>query len=222
MTGPAPRRSPRSRAERKAAKFSDTRLTPRPGPWRGRATMSSSLTPGSAVRSRRIRSSDMPSAPQGTNCRNARMTPSCRATTQHAVGVDAGRRPGPGPSRSRARSRWSARRRRRPGPRRRSPVGHVADPADLGGVAGALDPLDHLAHVAHRPALEGEVVDVDDRLVAELERGEPGLAAPDLHRPSRSSRSPRASRRGPAPRSGTGRSRRATPPGRRAGRRWPA
>ena len=48
--------------------------------------MSSSLTPGSAVRSRRIRSRDMPSAPQGTNCRNARMTPSCRATTHTLSG----------------------------------------------------------------------------------------------------------------------------------------
>jgi hypothetical protein len=46
--------------------------------------------------------------------------------------------------------------------------------ADAAGGAGAADPVDGLAGDAHVAAVEVEVEDVQDRLVAELERAEPG------------------------------------------------
>ncbi len=70
-TGPAPIRSPRASAERNIAKFSDTRRTPIAGTAWSAATISSSFRPGSAARSRRISSSEMPSSPQGTKCSTA-------------------------------------------------------------------------------------------------------------------------------------------------------
>ena len=59
-------------------------------------------------------------------------------------------------------------------------LAEVADAPHPGLVAGPLDAVDHLAHVAHGPAVEGEVGDVHDRLVAELQRVQAGLAGPHL------------------------------------------
>ena len=59
-------------------------------------------------------------------------------------------------------------------------LGYVLDPADLGYVALAAYPADHLPDIAHRPALQGEVGDADDGLVAELERGQVAFPAPGL------------------------------------------
>src|SRR5215472_1371821 len=75
-TGPAPIRSPRSSAARNAAKFSETRLTPRAWAFLMVSTIRKSLRPGCALLSRRIRSRESPSLPQGTKCKIARSTPS--------------------------------------------------------------------------------------------------------------------------------------------------
>ena len=75
-TGPAPIRSPRSSAARKTAKFSDMRFTPRSEAALMVSTIRKSFSPGWAPLSRRIRSSDRPSEPQGTSCSTARTTPS--------------------------------------------------------------------------------------------------------------------------------------------------
>ena len=45
----------------------------------------------------------------------------------------------------------------------------------LGGVAGLGQAGDRLADLADRPALEGEAVELDDRLVAEVDRAQPEL-----------------------------------------------
>ena len=75
-TGPAPIRSPRASAERNIAKFSDTRVIPARAPACSAATISSSLSPGSA----RGRAASAPAtcrrAPQGTKCSTARRSPS--------------------------------------------------------------------------------------------------------------------------------------------------
>src|SRR5262245_45689737 len=60
---------------------------------------------------------------------------------------------------------------------------NVTDPPDLGRVAGPVDPCHHLPDVAHGPALQREVSDLDDRLVAELKRGQFTMPAPDLGAP---------------------------------------
>ena len=59
-------------------------------------------------------------------------------------------------------------------------LGDVADPADLRGVAVLRNPVDHLPDVAHLTAGEAELRDVDDRLVAELQRGQVAYPAPHL------------------------------------------
>ncbi len=51
----------------------------------------------------------------------------------------------------------------------------VAVPDHLGVVPGPLDPGDRLPDRPHRPALEREVGDVDDRLVAHRERSQAGI-----------------------------------------------
>ena len=62
----------------------------------------------------------------------------------------------------------------------RGEVGHAAYP---GVVARPPDATHHLADVAHRAALEGEVRDLEDRLVAELHRREVGEPGPRESRP---------------------------------------
>src|SRR6266704_1142672 len=57
---------------------------------------------------------------------------------------------------------------------------HVTHPADLGDVAGPADPGHHLPDIAHRPTLQREAGDLDHRLVAEFQRGQLAVAAPDL------------------------------------------
>ncbi len=180
MTGPAPRRSPRSSAERNTAKFSETRFTPRSAQARSAAAMRNSFSPAPPPVSRCMRSSDSPSSPHGTKCKNARKAPSfvAVATTQSRVGrvAEAAER-----HREAAFGLGAAPRRGlRRGTRATCSGVDVADPAYLAGVAGSLDPVDHLPDVAHRAALEGELGHLDDRLVAELQRGHVGLARPDL------------------------------------------
>ncbi|CAM5229815.1 hypothetical protein SCYAM73S_04109 [Streptomyces cyaneofuscatus] len=51
---------------------------------------------------------------------------------------------------------------------------------DPGLVAVAFDTPHHLAYVPHGPPGEGEIRDIDHRLVAQLQGGESGLAGPDL------------------------------------------
>ena len=153
--------------------------------WRA-ATISSSFMPGSAERSRRIRSSEMPSVPQGTKCRIAFRSPYGAGLVvglvgggDHAVAVgrvaDAAERHGEAALGVGA-----------------APVLRGApDPLELGLaevthapypglVAGALDALHHLAHVAHRAAGEGEIRHVDHRLVAQFEGVQAGLPGPHL------------------------------------------
>ncbi len=57
---------------------------------------------------------------------------------------------------------------------------YIPDPAHLSAVAVPLHSAAHLPHVPHRPALQREVRDVDDCLVAKLKGGQPAFAAPDL------------------------------------------
>ena len=75
-TGPAPMRSPSSKVLRNTAKFSEMRSTPRTRASWARLVTMNSITPFSAERSRRMRSSDRPSLPQGTNDSSARRRPS--------------------------------------------------------------------------------------------------------------------------------------------------
>ncbi len=70
--GPAPSDSPRSKASRNMAKFSETRDAPRSPARRARPATRNSMRPFSAVGSRRMRSSEMPLRPQGTNDRKPR------------------------------------------------------------------------------------------------------------------------------------------------------
>ena len=98
-----------------------------------------------------------------------------RAPATPASRRRAGRRPCPSPSRSRARARPAGRARARPRPARASPPSSSATGTQLGGVAGLAQPRDRLADLADRPALERELVELDHRLVAEVQRPQPEL-----------------------------------------------
>ena len=137
----------------------------------------SSLTPASAVASRRITSRDIPSGPQGTNCRNARTTPSCRAATNTHSGSPSSS------SRPRAIEK----------PRSVALDRHAAASASARSRTSAVTSRTRQTSTAYparatRPTIwrtlrigrpsRVKVRGVDDGLVAELERGEPGLAHP--------------------------------------------
>ena len=66
-TGPAPSWAPCSKADRNIAKFSDTRLTPMPSDCCSSSVTMNSIVPLGDFGDRRIKSSDTPLVPHGTN-----------------------------------------------------------------------------------------------------------------------------------------------------------
>ena len=107
-TGPAPIRSPRASAERNIAKFSETRAIPDRVRLRNAATIRNSFRPGSAARSRRIRSSEMPSRPPRHEVEERADLAVLRRGHDHAVTVEGSPQPVRAPSTSRAPSRCHA------------------------------------------------------------------------------------------------------------------
>ena len=219
--GAEPRAAFEDRAEHREVQRDPLDARPRSARWISSMTMNS-ISPLSESRSRRIRSSDSPSAPHGTKLSSARGSPvAVVALDHHAAGRRPGRRAGPAPSRSRARSGRRASGRRARSSAAISCVRDVRVPPDPHRVAGPPHPVVRLPHAAHRAAVQGEVGGLDDRLVAELQRVQavPGVDGAALLARAHHRRRPARARR---PRPATPRSHPARPRGRRSGRRRPA
>ena len=179
MTGPAPRRPPRSSADLNTAKFNETRFTPRPGQARkrGRDEVLVQARIGRPIAAHQVEGEPV-GAPRHEVQEGAEDAV-LHGRHHDAVGVGRVAEATQG-HRVAAFGLGTAPRCRVLTERAGGLAADVADAIHLRGVAGSLDPVDHLPHVAHRAALEAEVGDVDDCLVAELERGHFCFARPDV------------------------------------------
>ena len=195
--------------------------TPKVAERSASAATISSIRPLSAVGSRRIRSSDNPLRPHGTKLRNPRSVAfGVERLDQHALAVERILEPTEGHREAALVAAVASPLARGIAERGEVLGGQGLVPDDVGGVAPTLEPRDRLTNRLHAGAGERELPHVDDRLVADLERGQtPPWRTPV--RPPRRHPSRPATTRWPGPGRASARSLHPSAAGLRRGCRWP-